>query len=392
MNELSKKALKHFGMWLGLPFTQAEKTLRPYTTQLSIELNRLASALYFPPGADSKTRALQTATADRGLWRMAKRIGVRPKAFWPNGRPYAVCVSHDIDRIFSSVHALKNLTRAPGRTLKSLVHDLRSTFSPHRHKENPFFNFDRMMSLEAGWGIPSTVYVLFEKRRPFFALRNLELQHVLGVYTPKTLQDKLRMYQNLGNEVGLHASFDSWRDKEALERELEALKGLGVREVRGVRNHYLNFDRGFTESIMPQSGILYDSTMGFNFANGFRCGTSFPFRMGHLWELPFQLMDSSLRAQYPDRNEAKQTCSTIQDEVRRQGGVLVLNWHFRVMNADHAPEEIEVLHQMVDQGIRDGAWFTTPAELIRQWEYRTFEDVKLGETEKPATQPSALLL
>ncbi|MEZ4752297.1 MAG: hypothetical protein R3B54_17195 [Bdellovibrionota bacterium] len=353
-------------------------------------MNRLASALYYSRSANTQRESHRLAKADRSLWRMAKRIGLRPKAFWPKQRPYAICVTHDIDRIFSSVHALKNLVRTPGAALRSLLRDTRSTFDSSRHHENPFFNFDRLMSLEAGWGIPSTVYVLFEKRRPLFALRNLEWQHLIGVYAPKKLEEKLRIYQNLGNEIGLHASFDSWHDKAALDRELTELRDLGVREIRGIRNHYLNFDSYFSTSVVPQSGIFYDSTMGFNFTNGFRCGTSFPFRMGHLWELPFHLMDSALRAEAADPSAAQRTCAEIQNEVHRQGGVLVLNWHFRVMNAQNCPAEVELLHEVVERGLKEGAWFTTPTELIRQWEYRTFEEVKYSETEPPAPQPSAM--
>ncbi|MCB0403612.1 MAG: hypothetical protein KDD51_02430 [Bdellovibrionales bacterium] len=392
MNELCTNALKHFGQWLGLPFTQAERLLRPHMPQLSIELNRLASTLYYPPGPNSRNKSFQTALADRCMWRMAKRIGVRPKPFWPKQRPYAICVTHDIDRIFSSVHGLKHLTKAPIRALRSWIGDTRSTLDPTRHEQNPFFNFDRMMSLEGSWGIPSTAYVLFEKRRFLFALKNMEWQHFVGVYSPKKLQAKLRTYQNLGNEIGLHASFDSWHDQAALARELDELRALGIREVRGIRNHYLNFDPEFTKSIVPQSGISYDSTMGFNFTSGFRCGTSFPFRLGYVWELPFQLMDSALRTENPEQKEASQTCTRLQEEVRRLGGVLVLNWHFRVMNADSFPQEVQSLYKMVDQGQHDGAWFTTPTELIRHWEYRTYEDIKSIEMEHNVTEQSSMQL
>ena len=177
----------------------------------------------------------------------------------------------------------------------------------------------------------------------------------------------------MGNEIGLHGSFDSWKDEQALKKEINRLRGLGIRSIRGVRNHYLQYDFQETPKAQKNCDVSYDSTIGFNYTNGFRAGTCFPYQVGDVWELPFQLMDTALRSESDSWNVRTDTALSIVDEVRRVGGVAVVNWHSQFMNEDCFPENIRLLEKIVERAKRDGAWITLPREVITWWSKRARE-------------------
>src|SRR5262249_22980608 len=99
-----------------------------------------------------------------------------------------------------------------------------------------------------------------------------------------------------------------------------------------------------------------------------RAGTAFPFKLNEIWELPFQLMDTALRSISKGSTEVERELITkVHDEVRAVGGALVLNWHSQTLNQAHFPEKTAQIRKVIWTAKRDGAWITTPAELIRHW-------------------------
>lgn len=346
-------------VWTGIPDVPAPEGL-------AAAVDRMTR----PPGCDAPSDSLfQTAFNDRLFHGWAKKQGVTPKPFWPGSAPYAFCLTHDIDRIFATLHRLKE--KGPlGLRLRKLVHDLRTRFTPTIQNQNPFYNFDRMRELEGHWGVRSACYVLFERRRFWRAVLKGEPQHVIGVYRPRKIKQALKEYAERGNEVGLHGSFDSWDNGAVLSREKRELESFGVGTVEGIRNHYLNFHSRRSLEAQREADFLYDSTMGFNFQSGFRCGTSFPFPLRTQWEIPFATMDTSLRHEFPLYSDRLTRAMGLLDEVRGQGGVMVVNWHLQVMNAEAFPQEMELLGKLVERAVKEGAWICCPRDVAAHWEER----------------------
>ena len=330
-------------------------------------LAEIGRRIFAPPGENEKTLnpEWRRPVADELMGEVSAHAGVKLRSPWPGGAPYAVCVTHDIDRVVATYHRLRQLKSRPIRALLHIAGDLVTATLPPLRVDNPFWNFKRVQEIESRLGVKSASYVLFERRRLGMALRRREVQHFLGVYNARSILGELAEYARQGNEVGIHGSFDSWRDEGALGRELGLLRDAGI-EVQGVRNHYLQFDPAETPKSQVALGLRYDSTMGFNFLNGFRVGTCFPYRlMDGLVELPFQLMDTALRAELPDWSGCRELARAVLGEVRRHGGVLVLNWHLQYMNERAFSEYVDLLSELVRRARSDGAWGGLPHQIVK---------------------------
>lgn len=358
-----------FAGWSGVHTAEAEGRLRESGG------DSLETLLYGfrPEESFSSDEALSTPV-DGAFGAVAKILGVTPLPFWPEGKPYAFCTTHDIDRILSSYHGLRGLASRPSRVPGRLLGDMRSLLSRDTWKENPFFNFERSNAIEGELGVRSAYYVLFERRRIAKSLIAGEVQHVVGVYRPEDVREELRELEAAGHEIGVHASFDAWGGDEGATRSLgserDRLLALGIKSVSGVRNHYLEYDARQTARSQKKAGLAYDSTYGFNSKCGFRSGTSFPYEIDGIWELPFQVMDSALRVSGGSAEDRRQIAHRALDRVRKSGGVFVLNWHFHTMNPAIFPEEIELYRELVGTAKRDGAWTALPREVISWWSER----------------------
>jgi len=164
--------------------------------------------------------------------------------------------------------------------------------------------------------------------------------------------------------VGLHASFDSWKDAKFLGQEIKKLRTLTGAEITGCRTHYLNYDEELTPRAENEVGFVYDSTSGFNYGVGFRSGTSFPFRSADFqnapWELPFQLMDTALRSlRISPAQQERLALQTLQ-AVREHQGVLILNWHFHTMNEAAFPESVALLRKIIETAKRTAPGSVSP--------------------------------
>lgn len=339
---------------------------------------RLTACLYFPvsPDIPATTRVFHETYADRIYHLMSSKFHVSPRHFWPEGRPFALIMSHDIDRIRQTYQpAWKHLRR--GRYFKGLLAIIRHMVMTRGDRDrDPYMNLQVILEQEKEWGIKSVVFVLNERRRPGQLLR-LRPQHFFGIYDPKDIREGIRSLVNDGHELGFHISMDGFNRKKALTREKNYLESLWGHGIRGVRTHYLLFSRE-TPALLAQEGFMYDSSLGFNFQCGFRCGTSFPFLLNIsgeqiLWEIPLHIMDTALCGQ-PNGDDpgSPEPMEHIINPVIRQvtdgGGALVINWHQRNFNRSGNPALFELMESTLLTLKRKGAWVTTPEKLMRWWQ------------------------
>ena len=338
-------------------------------------LEKLAASLYFPPSADvpATTSAFKTIWVN-GIYReLARAFHVEVKPFWPEGRPYALVLTHDIDRICMTYQGWLDLWRK--REFLTLVRHAANCIlrKLQTSETDPFYNFHRILRFEAEQEIKSTFFLLKEKKR-WQRLFCGEPQHVFGVYDPEEIREEIEAFKSVGCELGVHASLDAYCSEASITEEKGYLESLWGKVFCGVRTHYLMFAER-TPDIFLNQAFTYDSSMGFNFQNGFRCGTCFPFLLCHdrerdLWEFPLIIMDTALRSEA----KANSKCGGIEDiaaEVMRvvteTKGLAVINWHQRYVNAEQAPDLFGVMERTIVQAKRDGAWITTPSALFQWW-------------------------
>lgn len=147
-----------------------------------------------------------------------------------------------------------------------------------------------------------------------------------------------------GHEIGLHTSYGTLLSSELVSKErcdLEdacSLAGFKV-EGMGARAHFLRWRSLGSGRSYDEAGLAYDSSLGFADAAGFRCGTSFEFRLFDLdsrepltiTERPLVLMDTSLLSpEYmglASVDEMYAVATRLKDACRWSQGDFNVLWH-----------------------------------------------------------------
>lgn len=158
-------------------------------------------------------------------------------------------------------------------------------------------------------------------------------------YAPADIAGELRAVTSRRAEVALHG-IDAWVDPQRGRDELGKIDAvLPDRASPGVRMHWLFWDAD-SPSVLEEAGFVYDSTVGYNDAVGFRAGTAQPFvppGCTTLLEIPLTVQDTALF--YPARmnlreGPAWEVVEAVVEEVGVHGGVFVLNWHQRSLGPE----------------------------------------------------------
>lgn len=137
-----------------------------------------------------------------------------------------------------------------------------------------------------------------------------------------------------GAEVGIHGSIGAHLDSKKLKREIAAV-GSGV---TGGRFHYLSFDIGTTPGVLGESGLAYDSTLGFAEQPGFRNAYAHPFplydlaanRSTGVIEIPLLAMDTTLQHRRYLNLAPGEAFAAVRPsllELEKFHGAAALLWH-----------------------------------------------------------------
>ena len=138
-----------------------------------------------------------------------------------------------------------------------------------------------------------------------------------------------------GSEFGVHPGYDTFGHPERLAEEVGYLRQTLKVESPGGRQHYLRWSPQ-TWLDWEACGLLYDSSVGFADAFGFRAGTAFPYRPWsleqnrelNLIEMPLILMDCTpVKYMRIAKDEALPRIRTLAQRVAATGGVFTLLWH-----------------------------------------------------------------
>jgi len=162
-------------------------------------------------------------------------------------------------------------------------------------------------------------------------------------YDVSDISNETRALRATGCEIGLHG-IDAWRNETMASEERDKIRFETGSNPIGIRMHWLYFSEE-TPKVLEQAGFIYDSTLGYNDAVGFRGGTAQVFRplgLEHLLILPLHVQDTALFL--PGRmnmtqNEGIGMIEKIIAEIRRIGGVLTVNWHMRSLGPDRFWDE-----------------------------------------------------
>lgn len=271
------------------------------------------------------------------------------KIVWKDHKPYAVCLTHDVDRVKKQWYHYVVYSR------KGINIQLKSFYNKRKGKE-PYNNFKRIAELEMQYGAKSTFFFLNESHREFSA-------DFMGRYeiTDPVIVEAVQWLDAQGFEIGLHGSFYSYKNEELLKREKEILEKIVGHSVVSVRQHFLNFDQ-MTWKIQKNIGLCYDSTMGKR-KSVCRDFAAFPYYTKEgILEMPITVMDTIPLKSERNLNTVLYAC----DEIAQKGGLIVLNFHQCHFIDDEYPYVVRLYEKLLQKAKEDCAWMTS-MKNIGEW-------------------------
>ena len=275
---------------------------------------------------------------------------------YPDNKPFAVCLTHDIDTVYTSIlskglSTIRNLKKGNFRQAFNSILQMRS-------KKLPLCNFSAIMDLEEKYDAKSTFFFMAENpgERDY-------------TYNITDFEPEIRTINNRGWEVGLHGGHTSYLDSGEMIRKKKRLEQITRKPVIGYRNHYLRFKVPQTWEYLSQAGFMYDSTLGYADCAGFRNGMCHPFRPYNLEkkrgieiiEIPLIVMDCTLDETYMRLDEPSkwEFVKSLIDRVAACHGVFTVLWH----NTYMTEKNFQFYEKLLKYCHEKNAWLTTGREI-----------------------------
>ncbi|MDQ4040198.1 MAG: polysaccharide deacetylase family protein [Actinomycetota bacterium] len=296
----------------------------------------------FPASASLAARAgfLDRPLADEYvevLWSALHRVwpGLRRRS--PAGGMRLSC---DVDW---PVYGRQGLGRTAGRALLDVVRRGDPSLAAARMRawranhggdlaRDPWHSFDHIMDAAERRGLSCAFYVMAGCTNP-------ALDGGYSLDEP-WLRDLLRRIHGRGHEIGLHPSYETFRDADATREEAVRLRSVcaqeGIEQAQwGGRQHFLRWENPTTWRNWETAGLDYDSTLGFPERPGFRSGTCFEHpafdllarRTLALRERPLVVMEQTVIGEGFDARVALETMGELRRRCRVVGGDFTLLWH-----------------------------------------------------------------
>lgn len=313
------------------------------------------------------------------------------KPVWPEGKPFAVCLTHDVDLV--SAHSFRQKARRRVeyfRNGSSIIQKTRSLAGffwdaaleiKHGKKRDALHCYERWLAAEAAVGARSTFFFWpgwSSIGRHHVSDCTYELSDRI-VFDGQwcTVAEMIREIDRRGWEIGLHPSWFSFDDVDEMKRQKAALETALGKDVVSVRQHYLHYDIRVTPRVQAAAGLKYDATLGFNDNVGFRFGTCYPWRLYDLKgekelpivEIPLIIQDGAMlhpnKGMRLDEETAFQYVQQITEAVERVGGVLTLLWH---PNGVISPSWWNLYLRSLNYLKEKDVWFGSVREIGEIWQ------------------------
>lgn len=286
--------------------------------------------------------------------------GFRPA--YPDGKQFAVCVSHDVDWIHQPLSRSGFFKAAVRGALKG---DIRTASFAGKNLlvpvEKPEWSLRRLIDREAEQNIRATYF--------FLSLAKGDWDYNYAMDTVERYRPLIDLH---GNEIGLHGGHETTVDQNRLTLEKSRLETALGYPIQGHRSHYLKFRTPHTWQNLKDAGFAYDTTFGFADLAGYRNGLCYPFRPFDqetgayidLIEIPLIVMDVTLWKYMNLGLEA--SLALVQrmiDDVQRLNGVFTLLWHNHSFNG----QEGEIYTRVIDYLVERDPWFATSGQVAEHW-------------------------
>ena len=261
---------------------------------------------------------------------------------------FKVMLTHDVDRCYLSderelcVNVL-NMLKA-GQVTKATK--ILSDYLSYPKDSNPFDSFSILMDMAEKAKCKAYFY--------FKACKRGDEGYTYSL-TDETPQKAIREIINRNHYIGLHASENTVGAYNKLLDEYKELKEISGSVIEGGRTHQLIYD-GEVFSNLSNIGLQYDSSVGFQYYNGFRTSVCLPYyifdvikrRTLNIKQIPFSIMDSVTLRQTITPDEFYKQIENIINIVKSYEGYFVSNWHSNMFLARGREDYVRVYRQMME--------------------------------------------
>jgi hypothetical protein len=280
-------------------------------------------------------------------------------SFWPDGRGFAVAVTHDVDIISRSVKGSIRLLfkKDVQGGAKGLIDAILSSMGLAK---NPYEGIPGWVKKEKEMGIRSTFFIFpgnrSNKNDPKYKL--------------DALKKSIGEINSAGFDLALHTGIECYKG-DNLPESREILSRFADISIKGIRPHYLSASFPEYWRATADCGFEYSSSVGFDREIGYFNGMDLPFvpfdveknRPLDMVEIPLAIMDCGLLG---DRGEkigaAIDSGKDLIARTKKTGGILVMDWHQRTMYQRDYPGWAEILFKLLDYARNEGAIFITLEE------------------------------
>jgi hypothetical protein len=258
---------------------------------------------------------------------------------------FSTFLSHDIDvpLLYYKRPISKWLRMLGHYTLNGKTDKMLGTFMDYIKvnlvdiKYDPNNTFDYIMNIAEKNNLKSAFYFITEHTNPRFH-DNYKLEKFPFCQILKNIAER-------GHEIGLHASYEVKNHPFFLKKELSKLSFICKQnnihqDFFGGRHHYLNWNISMPY-FWDESGLSYDSTLGFHETSGFRTGTCYEYSMYDLVhrkqlklkQKPLVSMDWTTYGKTKSmglnlqNGEALKFLSQLKDTCKFYNGTFGLLWH-----------------------------------------------------------------
>jgi hypothetical protein len=333
--------------------------------------------------------------ADIDDWVAAERArlapGVELEPLWPDGRRFAICLTHDVDLVSLASTPRQVLRFARGglardgsgaraallRLVRPPVRVARSIRLGVARAPSTAGTLETCVQLEAEHGVTAsylfTVPPAGGPSRYDCTYAPGDACVFRGVRQP--IAHVMRTLAEEGFDVGLHGSYPAAVRPGALAAERATLERATTLRVTTTRQHFVRWDVRRTPRLQEEAGLGVDSTLGFNTDVGHRSGTSLPYRLFDVelrrpldvLEVPFVAQDGALLGPFGRRLDlprARETLAGLVEGAERAGAAVTVVFHPDKLLR---PDWLALYEWLLDHAEARGAWTTSLGGLQAWW-------------------------
>jgi hypothetical protein len=279
---------------------------------------------------------------------------------WPDGRRFALAVTHDVDIARRSMKGSIRLLfkRTPPGRFKGLYDSIRSSFGKQR---NPYDRISEWIKTEEDLRVKSTFFIFAGPRR-----HRDDPKYSLDMFSG-SLEDIRRN----GCELALHSGINCY-EGDGLTDSRSGLGNYAGFNIVGLRPHYLSAHLPQYWRSAAESGFSYSSCLAFDDDIGHLDGIDLPFipfdkekdTAIDLVEIPLAIMDCALiRNEAAGSDEVISRGKDLIDQAADSGGMIVLDWHQRTLYNPDYPGWGELFRTITSYALRKEAYSATMEQI-----------------------------